>query len=136
MWRLKQAIYSFMYGRYGVDKLYWALLAVWIVLSVVNAFVGSVLLWVLETAVAGFAFFRVLSRNIYRRQTENAKFLKISAGIKSGCSLSFQRVRDIFKKRYRRCKTCKSVLRLPIKRGTNTVRCPKCGNAFKVTIII
>lgn len=136
MWRLRQALYSFMYGRYGVDKLYWALMAVWLTLSVVNIFVGSVYLYILELVVSGFAFFRVLSKNVYRRSAENATFLKIFSVIKQGTGLLFKRIREIGKKRYRRCRHCKAMLRLPIKRGRHSVRCPRCGRDFKVTIII
>lgn len=136
MWRLRQAVYSFMYGRYGVDKLYWILLAIWFILSVVNMFVHSFWLNILETAIVGYAFFRVLSRNIYRRQAENTAILKIIRNGRSLCGILFKRICDIGSKRYRRCKRCKAVLRLPIKRGTNEVRCPKCGDKFKVTIII
>lgn len=136
LWRLKQSIASFMYGRYGIDKLYWALMAVWLVLSVVNAFVGSFIIALIEVAVAAFAIFRFFSRNIYKRQAENMKFVRFWDGVKGGFSLFFKRLRDIGKKRYRRCKNCHAVLRLPIKRGKNTVKCPKCGRTFKVTIII
>ena len=136
MWRLRQALYSFMYGRYGVDKLYWALMAVWLLLSVVNIFVGSIYIYILELMVSGFAFFRVLSRNIYRRSAENATFLKIFSVITQGTGLLSKRIREIGKKRYRRCRHCKAMLRLPIKRGRHSVRCPRCGRDFKVTIII
>lgn len=136
MWRLRQALYSFMYGRYGVDKLYWALMAVWLLLSVINIFAGSIYIYILELMVSGFAFFRVLSRNIYRRSAENSKFLKICSAIKQRIGLFVKRIKEIGKKRYRRCRHCKAVLRLPIKRGRNSVRCPRCGRDFKVTIII
>ena len=136
MWRIKQALASFMYGRYGTDKLYWALFASWLVLTVINGFIGSYLLYLLGLGIIAFALFRAFSRNIYKRQAENARYLKIKPSLASGFKLFGPRIRDIGSKRYRRCKICRAVLRLPIKRGTNTVRCPGCGRNFKVTIII
>lgn len=136
MWKIKQAIASFMYGRYGVDKLYWALIISWLVLTVINRFVGSILLYFAGLALILFAFFRFFSRNIYKRQAENRGFIKFFASVKDWFKLLSSRFRDIGKKRYRKCKNCHAVLRLPIKRGTNNVRCPKCGSNIKVTIII
>lgn len=136
MWRIRQALSSFMYGRYGTDKLYWALVITWFVLTLINNFIGSYLLYILGIALMVFAFFRVFSRNIVKRQAENARFLKFWNSVAAWFKLLGQRIRDIGSKRYRRCKSCRAVLRLPIKRGTNSVRCPGCGQSFKVTIII
>jgi hypothetical protein len=136
MWKIRQAIANFMYNRYGIDKLYWFLFALWAVLSVLNLFLDSFTVYLLELAVIGYSLFRVFSRNIYARQKENMAYLKIFTSVKGFFSLSVSRLRDICKKRYRRCKHCKAVLRLPIKRGTNNVCCPKCRKNFKVTIII
>lgn len=136
MWRIRQAIASFMYGRYGVDRLYWVLLGVWLVLSAVNMFVGSFVIALLEMAVMAVAIWRTLSRNIYQHRHENELLTKWLNSIKGAFSLTGQRIRDIGKKRYRKCKTCNAVLRLPINRGAHTVRCPRCAREFKVRILI
>ena len=136
MWRLRQAVSAFMYGRYGIDRLYWVLMGIWLILSVINVFVGSFAIALIELAVMAVAFWRALSRNIYRRRRENEWLTRCINSIKPAFSLTGQRIRDIGKKRYRRCKNCKSVLRLPINRGSHTVRCPRCSGEFKVTILI
>lgn len=136
MWKIKQAIAAFMYGRYGADKLYWVLVGAWFIITLINRFVGSVLLYILGMAVILFAMFRFFSRNIVKRQCENTEFLKFFGKIKRVFQLFCQRVKDIGKKRYRKCKKCRAVLRLPIKRGTSSVKCPRCGNFMKVTILI
>lgn len=135
MWRIKQALTNFMYGRYGADKLYWALVISWLVITLVNRFLGSVILYVLGLLLLGFAFFRFFSRNIAKRRSENLGFLKFWGSVGGWFSLLGKRIKDIGSKRYRRCKNCRAVLRLPIKRGTNSVRCPNCRKAFKVTIL-
>ena len=67
----------FMYGRNGNDKLNQFLFWVYFVLLLANLFLKSVILWVVELILVALYMFRFLSRNIYRRQTENRKFLKI-----------------------------------------------------------
>lgn len=136
MWRIKQAIATFMYGRYGPDKLYWALVISWAVINFANRFIGSLLLYILALGLLGFAFFRLFSKNIAKRRSENLGFLKFWGSVAGWFKLLGQRIRDIGSKRYRRCKNCRAVLRLPIKRGTHNVRCPGCKRDFKVTIII
>ena len=76
MWKIRQAIASFMYGRYGIDRLYWVLLGIWFVLSVGNMFVGSFIIALLEMAVMVLAIWRTMSRNIYQRRRENEQLTK------------------------------------------------------------
>lgn len=124
-----------MYGRYGIDNLYHALIAMYFILfvlsMVVDSWIPSVLMWV----SLAFALFRLFSKNHIARARENRVFLKIINPIKAFFSTNFVRLRDIRKKRYRTCKNCKAVLRLPIKKGTHNVKCPKCGKEFKVKIL-
>ena len=136
MWRIRQALASFMYGRYGVDKLYWFLFVIWALLSIVNTFIGSALLYFAGLFVLAYQFFRVFSKNISKRSRENQRFLRFFESTKSFLLLQVSRIRDIGKKRYRRCKNCKAVLRLPIKRGKKSVKCPKCNRTFEVFILI
>lgn len=136
MWKIRQAIASFMYGRYGIDRLYWVLLGIWFVLSVGNMFVGSFIIALLEMAVMVLAIWRTMSRNIYQRRRENEQLTKCINSVNGAFSLTGQRIRDIGRKRYRKCKTCKAVLRLPINRGSHTVRCPRCAREFKVRILV
>ena len=136
MWKIRQAIASFMYGRYGIDRLYWVLLGIWFVQSVGNMFVGSFIIALLEMAVMVLAIWRTMSRNIYQRRRENEQLTKCINSVKGAFSLTGQRIRDIGRKRYRKCKTCKAVLRLPINRGSHTVRCPRCAREFKVRILV
>lgn len=124
-----------MYGRYGIDNLYHALIALYFILFVtsfiVDSWIPSVLMWVFLV----IAILRTLSKNHIARARENRVFLKIVNPIKAFFTTNFVRLRDIRKKRYRTCKHCKAVLRLPIKKGTHNVKCPKCNKEFKVKIL-
>lgn len=134
----KSKLVRFMYGRYGIDELYYALFILYIVLLVINIAVSnsvaklviSILMWL--TII--FLIFRVMSKNHIRRRNELNTYLRITGPIKMFFTLNFKRIRDIRSKRYRVCKNCKAVVRLPIKKGTHGVICPKCKNKFNVTI--
>lgn len=124
----------FMYGRNGNDKLNQFLFWVYFVLLLVNLFLKSVILWVVELILVALYMFRFLSRNIYRRQTENRKFLKIWNKFTGFFKLQKNKFRDRKTHVYRKCEHCKAVLRLPKKKGKHTVRCPQCNKTFSVKI--
>ena len=124
----------FMAGRYGIDSLYHFLLVVCFVLIIVNIFIGSLLISFLEFAVLGYATFRIMSRNIYKRQQENLKFLKMIDKPKKFFNLQKCKIRDRKTHVYRKCPSCRNNLRLPKQKGKHTVVCPCCKNRFDVKI--
>lgn len=131
-WR--ERLYTFMIGRNGSDALCRALLILYTVLVVINAFIGSWMLYILSTALAVFTIFRIFSRNLTARRRENAWYLRIENGIKGFFRLQRNKWRDRKTHVYYKCPDCKSVLRLPLERGKHTVRCPKCQHRFEVKI--
>lgn len=135
MGNFKRKLATFMYGRYGVDELYYGLFAVWAVLAIVNMFVGSVALYLICILSVGYMLFRSFSRNFEARRRENYLFLKLWKPTKSWFVLQRDKIRDRKTSRYRRCKHCRVIIKLPNKKGEHTVRCPKCGERFEVHII-
>lgn len=134
--KILDAINRFMYGRYGADPLYYALIIIFFIITLVNNFVGSIILFILQYAVFFWAVSRYLSRNIYRRREENRKFMSIWNNFKSFFSYMRDKMRDRKVCRYRKCKYCRAALRLPIKKGKHSVKCPRCQKSFKVRIWI
>ena len=41
-------------------------------------------------------------------------------------------IKNYNKALYKRCPKCHQVLKLPLKKGAHTVKCPECGNSFTV----
>ena len=78
--------------------------------------------------------FRVLSRKIEARRRENAVYMKIIGKFKGFFKLTGNKWRDRKTHVYRKCPKCKSVLRLPKKKGEHTVACPKCRERFDIKI--
>ena len=78
--RFRNTVARFMMGRYGMDTFNKFLFVCYIVLAVATMIVGRVagglaylILYLLETALVFYLFFRMLSRNINARSRENAK---------------------------------------------------------------
>lgn len=136
--KLKERLFRFMYGRYGVDELskfsLWVLIAVSIIEIFIGPFVLRLSVMLLRVALTLWIFFRFFSKNICKRQNENFAFLKTKRKIKE----FFQYLSNKWKYRkthvYKKCPSCKSKLKLPRKKGSHTVRCPKCSNSFSVKI--
>jgi len=128
----KQKLIQFMIGRYGMDEMYIGLVAVWFFLTVINSFVQSTLLSLLGTAVLIFGLYRFMSRNHAKRRAENEKFLKLWRPVKNWLMFQRDRFRDRKTARYRKCRHCKAIIKLPNQKGKHTVRCPKCGERFDV----
>ena len=129
--RFRDSFRRFMYGRYGSDQLNIVLLAVSVLLSFVSSLLSvflrgsrvyALVLWplflVLTYGLLGFALFRMLSRNIYRRQRENQRWKNLRLRFTDRSH------------RYFRCPHCKQTMRVPRNRGKINIRCPKCGEKF------
>lgn len=132
--RLLDRFNRFMYGRYGADALYYTLLIIFLLLGFINTFIRSYILLIAADILFIWALFRYFSKNIYQRREENRLFLDILAKIKRFFKLNRDRIRDFKVCRYRKCRYCKSILRLPVRRGSHSVRCPRCQKSFKVHI--
>lgn len=129
----KYRFMQFMSGRYGVDKLFYGIFAVAMVISVINLFLMSALLQLVVYGLIVYAFFRFFSRNITARRKENEWFSAKLGFLKHKSDLYRQRKNDTLHV-YKKCPYCKAVLRLPRRVGTHTTCCPRCNNSFKVTV--
>ena len=129
--RIGAALRRFMYGRYGSDQLNMAILVAAVLVSLTNSVLTVFLLEstvysgivapILSVIVYGlliYSFFRMFSRNIYKRQRENRRFTQL-----------WMRLKDR-NNRYFRCPNCKQTVRVPRGRGKICIRCPKCGEKF------
>ncbi len=133
MEKLKNKLISFMYGRSGPDSLYKASLYLCIVLMLINIFAHCAVISVITWALFIWSMFRALSKNIYKRQQENIKFMQLTGKLRKKAVMAKTMLTDkehCFKK----CPKCKKILRLPKKSGEHTVSCPECHEDFKVKI--
>ena len=132
--KIKEKLAAFMYGRRGMDEFSRFLLIVVIVLIVLSWFTTGLfrsILGVLELVGIVYCYFRILSRDIYKRQKENAWYLQKRLAVVRW----FRSVKDRWAQRkdYRffRCPSCHSLLRVPKNKGKLVLTCRKCGNRFE-----
>jgi hypothetical protein len=127
-----------MYGRYGADQLsrftIWCYLAVAVVGIFVNEPWIGFALWLLGMILVFWTFFRMFSRNIYKRQAENAKYLKVQRKITEFFKYTWNKWKYRKTHVYKKCPHCKVKLKLPKKKGFHNVNCPKCRSSFDVKI--
>ena len=128
--RLREKLERFLQNRYGIDAL--GMLFVWmsLILMVVNIFLNSLIIYLIQMSCLGYWVFRSFSKNIQKRYSENQKFEKFLNKLKN----YFKLKRQIWKNRkthvFTKCPHCKINLRLPKKTGEHRVNCPKCHNFF------
>ena len=126
---------QFMYGRYGLDDLGKFLFRIYFILLIINIFIKSYVLTIIEFLIVFIVLYRFISRDIYIRSNENVKFRKI----KKKLLKPFQNIRRNFKDKdhvYKKCHHCKTTLKLPLpnKRGIKKVRCTNCRKRNKFLI--
>ncbi len=142
--KFRNALGRFLYGRYGADNLYNALTLAELVLlflaTVLNLLgkvepvlaVISIVLYLVALSMMVWALFRFFSRNIAKRRRENDAWLRFKGRFrrKPKTRLPADTADHIF----RSCPHCRSTLRLPRQPGKHEVKCPRCGERFKVKV--
>lgn len=134
-------INQFMAGRRGADQLTVGLLVLYFIVVLISNLTRLPLFWFLGLAILIFAFYRMFSRNLWRRQQENDWFLKYwnrvsgwfrrsSGQFKNWQQHETDRSRDKQFHRYYKCPNCKNTLRVPKGRGKIKITCPVCGTEF------
>ena len=131
MWyRIKMAIARFMQGRNGVDNLGYHALWTGLVIVIVNTFIGSLILGVIGNALYIYALFRMLSRNVAKRQEENRRYVRFVHNWKTEVKQFFMRLKGSREYKYFRCPACKTRLRLRRGCGEKHITCPVCKHQF------
>ena len=132
--RFRNWLARFMAGRCGNDQLNRALNIVTLVLLVLSLFLSRTaavsLVWILALASLAWSTIRTFSRNLPKRQRENAAYLARTRKLRE----SVRGVRDRFAQRkdYRffRCPSCRTWLRVPRGKGKLNITCRQCGERF------
>ena len=134
----RQRIQQFMVGRNGYDAfgqflLYSALvlMVLALVFSWTSLTAAVMLVQTLEWVVLIVCIWRVMSRNIYQRQKENAWYLGKRAVFFQWFRGRRERWRQRKDYKFFRCPSCRALLRVPRGKGKLLLTCRKCGNRFE-----
>ena len=132
--RLRYRLYQFMQGRRGIDQFGRFLLITAVVLLILSMFMGKmptlyVITYYLGLFVLIYAYFRAFSRNIYKREMENNKFLAWKYKITKGKSFQqWNYERKTYA--YFKCPGCGQKMRAPKGKGNIKVKCHGCNTSF------
>ena len=129
--KLKDRFIRFMYGRYGVDSFgkftIWGSLILMLIAGWTHRGILSWLAW----AGIIYSYFRMFSKNTYKRAAENQKYLQATDKLKA----RFQKEKRMMSQRkdyhIYSCPGCGQKIRIP--RGgfkKVEIECPKCHTKF------
>ncbi len=124
--KIKTKLYNFMYGRYGVDQLGQTLMWLSFIVLLPSIFITSNVRYIFNLLfwlIIFYEYFRMFSKNIYKRQAENNWYVN---------KVNYLKTRFKQRKTYRfyNCPKCKTHLRVPRGAGNITITCKKCGHQF------
>lgn len=124
--KLRNVTYKFMYGRNGVDALSNFLIRISLIFLIPSLFTKNyvrLIFYILFWVTVFYAYFRIFSKNIYKRQQENNWFIN---------KTNYYKMRISQRKQYKffDCPKCHTHLRVPKGAGNITITCKKCGYEF------
>ena len=126
---MKEKLRRFMIGRYGNDRLNQVLMIV-AMIALVISFFGPRIFYLFALLCLIIGYFRMFSRNIYRRSMENNKYLQWEYKVKQ---FFFKKKREMQQSKTHhiyKCPSCRQKIRIPRGKGRIEIRCPKCGQTF------
>ena len=117
---MREKMARFMAGRNGNDQLNRFLLLVDIVLLLIAAIFKDGIgryIYPFVFVLLAYAYFRMLSRNVYKRREENGKYIR--ASYKISAALRVRHERWVQRKDYKffTCPSCRTTLRVPRGKG-------------------
>ena len=130
MSKFRDRMMKFMYGRYGMDHLSRLMMYAALALLVITLFWHNMVLYLLSVALMIYTYFRILSRNISKRYSENQAYLKVRYKV-IGRFFNFKaRMKDKKTHRIFKCPSCSQKIRVPRGKGKISIKCPKCRIEF------
>lgn len=125
---MRDRVYRFMQGRYGVDSFSKAQLVAVVILMVLGMFIRP--LNMAAFLLILYTYFRILSRNIPKRYEENQKWCNFMAKIMARKSKLARRWSERGMYRYFKCPECRQKVRVPAGHGKIAITCPRCRGTF------
>ncbi len=148
---MRDRFLNFMSGRHGLDALGRFTLIAAVVVMILNMFVNSSILSLVEWALLILTVFRMFSRNHSKREAENESYMQASEKVKNWFN-GRKRIGDKNKGQNTQnsqaagnsqttaqedptvcifvCPNCGQKVRVPKGKGKIEITCPKCGSSF------
>lgn len=120
----------FMYGRYGVDSLGKFLVALAFITIILGNITDKGIFSLISWGLLIYAYYRMFSKQVYKRASENQVFLSKTSKIRSWFYKEKNLMAQRKTHRIYKCPTCKQKIRVPKGKGRIEICCPKCNTKF------
>ena len=128
---MRRRLEEFMQGLYGADEFSRFIMAVTLVLLILNMFTRIPLLYLLALVFLGYGYFRMFSRNISKRSSENYAYLQKTERIRAWFGKMKRRIVQSRDYHIYKCPSCGQKIRVPRGKGKICITCPKCRKEFE-----
>lgn len=127
---MKEKFMRFMYGRYGVDSLGKFLVALAFITIILGNITDKGIFSLISWGLLIYAYYRMFSKQVYKRASENQVFLSKTSKIRSWFYKEKNLMAQRKTHRIYKCPTCKQKIRVPKGKGRIEICCPKCNTKF------
>ena len=131
---MRERFERFMRGRYGVDHFSHFIVVCALVIMLLQIIFpynyAKAFLNVLAIAMLAYAYFRIFSRNHYKRYEENMRYMKDRGMVVDFFRTQKLRFRQRKTHRIFSCPNCSQKIRVPSGKGKIAITCPKCRKEF------
>ena len=121
----------FMSVRNGPDQLGTAILLTSFAIQIAIPLTGFFWIVYISYGLYIWFLFRFFSKNRYKRQEENRKFLFFFRNAVLKTKQFFMRLKGRKEYRYFKCPQCKTLLRMSRGAGEKEIHCPRCSHSFR-----
>lgn len=123
--------HKFMQGRYGVDQFSFALLVTYFLLTLLGNLTRVAVISYFGLVIFIYCWYRILSKQKYKRSAENTRYLQLLYPIKIWVQLQKKKFSERKFYKYYKCPNCHQQLRVPKGKGELLITCPKCRTKFE-----
>lgn len=128
--QMRYRLQQWMYGRNGIDVLSRDLNILALAFMLLDYLLKTHIINWLGLLILAVNIYRICSRNIAKRATENQAYLTFKGHFENWFIKKKKLFSDRKYYRFYKCSSCKQKLRVPKGKGKIEITCPKCGLHF------
>lgn len=122
---------EWMNGRNGSDELGTMCVIVALIIVIINIFLRTLFLSVVALALMAYACWRMSSKNLEARESENATFVGLFGPLSRWLRNPAKAVAENRTYKHLKCPECGQRVRVPRKKGKIRITCPNCHEKFE-----